>query len=75
MPFPWRRLASRGQQVEDIGSNLRWTRIPFALPVRALGVSTRNSAWLGAPPEIAANAASPFLQCKSTSEEEKMASA
>src|SRR5262249_41356302 len=46
-----RRAASRGQQVVDIGSDLRWIRIPFALPVAVyLPIWTRKLAMVGSTP-------------------------
>ena len=43
--------ASRGQQVVDIGSNLRWIRIPFALPVAVyLPIWTSKLAIVGSTP-------------------------
>ena len=45
------QLASRGQQVVDIGSDLRWIRIPFALPVAVyLPIWTRKLAIVGSTP-------------------------
>ncbi len=45
------RAASRGQQVVDIGSDLRWIRIPFALPVAVyLRIWTRKLAIVDATP-------------------------
>ena len=42
---------SRGQQVVDIGSDLRWIRIPFALPVAVyLPIWTRKFAIVGSTP-------------------------
>ena len=50
-PFPRRPAASRGQQVVDIGSDLRWIRIPFALPVAVyLPIWTRKLAIVGSTP-------------------------
>ena len=44
-------LASRGQQVVDIGSDPRWIRIPFALPVAVyLPIWTRKFAIVGPTP-------------------------
>ena len=43
--------ASRGQQVVDISSDLRWIRIPFALPVAVyLPIWTRKLAIVGSTP-------------------------
>ena len=48
---PPRPLASRGQQVVDIGSDLRWIRIPVALPVAVyLPIWTRKLAIVGSTP-------------------------
>ncbi len=50
-PFPRRPPASRGQQVVDIGSDLRWIRIPFALPVAVyLPIWTRKLAIVSSTP-------------------------
>jgi hypothetical protein len=43
--------ASRGQQVVDVGSDLRWIRIPFALPVAVyLPIWTRKLSIVGSTP-------------------------
>src|SRR6516164_11160301 len=43
--------ASRGQQVVDIGSDLQWIRIPFALPVAVyLPIWTRKLSIVGSTP-------------------------
>ena len=43
--------ASRGQQIVDIGSDLQWIRIPFALPVAVyLPIWTREFAIVGSTP-------------------------
>src|SRR5262249_17360838 len=42
---------SRGQQIVDIGSDLRWIRIPFALPVAVyLPIRARGLAIVGSTP-------------------------
>ena len=51
MPFPRPLPASRGQQIVDIGSDLQWIRIPFALPVAVyLPIWTREFAIVGSTP-------------------------